>query len=59
MEFKFTPEQVAFREEVRSFLKQELPDDWGSMPASLSEDSHEFGQEFLKRLAPKKWIAPA
>ena len=59
MEFKFTPEQDVFREEVRSFLKQELPEGWGSRPGSLSEENHEFGQEFLKRLAPKKWIAPA
>ncbi len=59
MEFRFTPEQDAFREEVRSFLKQELPDDWASTPAAQDESGYEFGQEFLRRLAPKKWIVPA
>jgi len=28
MDFDFQPEEKAFREEVREFLKQELPDWW-------------------------------
>jgi len=59
VEFRFTPEQEAFRAEVREFLLNELPDDWATLPGALEEDDYEFGQEFLRRLAPKKWIAPA
>ena len=59
MEFRFTPEQEAFRGEVRTFLKQELPEDRVSGSGPPDEGDHEFGQEFLRRLAPKKWIAPA
>ena len=28
MEFYFTPEEEAFRQEVREFLRRELPTDW-------------------------------
>jgi alkylation response protein AidB-like acyl-CoA dehydrogenase len=59
MEFRFTAEQEAFRKEVRDFLLKELPEDWATMPGALEEDDYEFGQEFLRRLAPKKWIVPA
>lgn len=28
MEFKFTPEDDAFRKELRTFVQQELPNGW-------------------------------
>ena len=28
MHFTFTPEQTAFRQDLRAFLKTELPPDW-------------------------------
>ena len=58
MDFTFTPEQDRFREEVRAFLRESLPSDWVGVEA-FDEDSFAFGREFLKRLAPKNWIAPA
>jgi len=59
MDFRFTSEQQAFRQEVRGFLKQELPSDWVGADNAIDEDAFEFGRAFLKRLAPKRWIAPA
>jgi len=59
MEFKFSPQQDAFRKEVRGFLKQELPSDWVGADNAIDEDAFEFGRAFLKKLAPKNWIAPA
>ncbi len=59
MQFSFTPEQEAFRTEVNSFLKQHLPANWEGADNAIDEGDHEFGREFLKKLAPKKWIAPA
>jgi len=59
MDFRFTPEQEAFRKEVRSFLGDALPKGWAGSDNALDEDSFAFGREFLKKLAPKSWIAPA
>jgi len=59
MRFKFTPEQEAFRAEVNAFLKQALPSDWEGADNAIDEEGYQFGREFLKKLAPKHWIAPA
>ena len=59
MRFTFTAEQEAFRSEVNAFLKQELPADWEGADNAIDDESYEFGRTFLKKLAPKKWIAPA
>ena len=59
MDFTFTPEQEAFRAEVRAFLRDQLPPDWVGADNALDDDAFEFGREFLRKLAPKNWIAPA
>ena len=58
MEFRFTPEQEAFRLEIRDFLKRELPPE----PEDLSGSGEVGGQvsrEFSKKLAAKGWIGLA
>ena len=59
MDFTFTPEQEAFRAEVRAFLRDQLPPDWVGADNALDDDAFEFGREFLRKLAPRNWIAPA
>jgi alkylation response protein AidB-like acyl-CoA dehydrogenase len=59
MRFTFTPEQEAFREEVNGFLRDALPADWEGADNAIDDEAYGFGREFLKKLAPKKWIAPA
>ncbi len=59
MDFRFAPEQEKFRSEVRSFLGDALPPDWVGSDNAIDEEAFSFGREFLKKLAPKKWIAPA
>ena len=59
MRFTFTPEQEAFRAEVDAFLKDALPPDWEGADNAIDDESYEFGRQFLKKLAPKRWIAPA
>lgn len=58
MEFKFTAEHDALREEVRSFLKEHLPSGPGPTRPT-SQDNWEWQQGFNKKLAERKWIAPA
>ncbi len=59
MEFRFAPEHEAFRQEVRSFIKEALPSDWVGSDSAIDEESFLYGRAFLKKLAPKRWIAPA
>ena len=59
MDFRFTPQQDAFRQEVRGFLKEALPPDWVGSDNAIDEESFAYGRQFLKKLAPKRWIAPA
>ncbi|MCH8901954.1 MAG: acyl-CoA dehydrogenase family protein [Chloroflexi bacterium] len=55
MDFTFTPKQEAFRQEIRTFLRERLPD---GGPGWNGENEFEFARTFLKQLAPKRWIAP-
>ena len=60
MEFDDTPEEAAWRREVRSFLKAELPSGLGG----IGEEGSLFGrgpllQEWRRRVAARGWVAPA
>ena len=58
MDFKFTAEHDALRAEVREFARDALKDYHGASRPTSQEDWP--GQlAFLKRLAAKKWVAPA
>jgi alkylation response protein AidB-like acyl-CoA dehydrogenase len=59
MRFSFSEQQTAFRAEVTAFLRDALPADWEGADNAIDDESYEFGRRFLKKLAPKHWIAPA
>ncbi|HTH28709.1 MAG TPA: acyl-CoA dehydrogenase family protein [Sphingobium sp.] len=60
MEFAWSPEQQAFRERVRSFLRAELPADWTDIasqsPGSLAVTN--FSLEFCPKLAAAGLLVP-
>ena len=57
MEFRFTPEEDAFRDELRQFLSQELPDDWVGVEQDDGDDeTWEFTLKMRKKLAAKGWL---
>ncbi len=58
MEFMFTPEQQAFRAELKEFIDQTVPKGAGPVRPTSQED-WPAQMEFLKKLAAKKWVAPA
>ena len=58
MDFKFSDEQEMFREEVREFLRQELPADWDGTGYG-EEAATEIGQRITSKLAARKWLAMA
>src|SRR3989304_4930515 len=66
MDFQDTAEEAAFREEVRTFLKEELPERFrgvgifgeGGGRGDMRSRFEEM-REWRKKLADKGWIAPA
>lgn len=58
MNFDWTDEDVAYREELKAFLDAELPADFDA----FTLDPHEqkaFSSDFALRLADKGWLVPA
>ena len=52
MDFTVTPEQEAFRAEVRAFLGQNLPPDWADRPVTdvPRAEMYEFGRLWQRKL---------
>lgn len=61
MELRDSPEEAAFRQEVREFLKSELPDSFRGMGDAGEGIAGRFEamREWRQKLAQKGWIAPA
>jgi alkylation response protein AidB-like acyl-CoA dehydrogenase len=58
MDFHFTPQEQAFREEIRDWLKTNLPDHMpGDRMSGASENMNVY-KEFAQKLATKGWVAP-
>ena len=58
MDFRFTEEEEAFREEVHDFLDQEMPPGWlvDMYYDGGSEEFHQFGLKMRRKLAARGWI---
>jgi alkylation response protein AidB-like acyl-CoA dehydrogenase len=63
MDFVFSPEEEAFRQEIRAFCRAELPSNWGSGAYNDREDSPpDLGatsRAFQRKLADKGWLTLA
>ncbi len=62
MDFRDSPEDAAFRTEVREFLRTELPPDLRAaddavLGVGIGEDERE--RDWLRTLAKRGWVAPA
>ncbi len=62
MNFKFSKEEEAFRQEIRDFIKKEVPSDfiWADVDTQYREEGTEeirkFAEEMRKKLAAKGWL---
>ncbi len=62
MDFRFSEEEEAFREEVRQWLEKEISPRWTEIDAGLWEETEESWallREFQRKLGQKGWLAPA
>ena len=53
MDFRFTSEQEAFRQEIRAFVREAMPE-----PPAIPEDAWIIGfdRAFSKKLAARGWL---
>lgn len=59
MEFTWTPEDEAFRSDLRAFIKENLPQDGDETPRFGTDENYENGRANAKKLADKKWLTLA
>src|SRR3712207_1843436 len=64
MDFKDSQEEVAFRQEVRRFIRENLPDELKPQNQARRPQGEMFAagpaqRQWTKALADRKWIAPA
>ncbi|MFQ5925095.1 MAG: acyl-CoA dehydrogenase family protein [Dehalococcoidia bacterium] len=59
MDFGFTAEEEAFRQEIRQFLKEELPPDWEGFEEDYAPENFEFTKQIVKKLGAKGWLTLA
>ncbi len=60
MDFGFTPEQDAFRMEVREFLEKEVPTRWKELGYGVWEEddeSWELTRKWFRKMGQKGWLA--
>jgi alkylation response protein AidB-like acyl-CoA dehydrogenase len=59
MDFRFTPEEEAFRQELRGWLRENVPPHWEGVFLEEEEEDWKLGRAFVKKLSQKGWVAPA
>ena len=62
MDFRFTEDEEAFRQEVRRWLEREIPQRWIELDPGIWEETEEswaLAREFQRKLGQKGWLAPA
>jgi len=67
MDFSFTPEQDAFRQEIRQWIKENMPEDWAGEeqfiamkdPVERSKAIQKLSEQIAKKLGEKGWLAAA
>ena len=56
MDFRFTPEQEQFREQIRGFLAQHLSDELRAEIAASGHTPGPLGKQFLRLLGEHGWL---
>ena len=56
MDFTFSPEDDSFRQDVRQFIRQELPADWEGGGRYPEEDDWDLTVQIRKKMADRGWL---
>ena len=57
MDFSWNPEEQAFREGIRQFLQDNLPDDWRETVGDTEgEERDDFEREFARKMGERKYL---
>lgn len=56
MDFRFTAEEEQFRQDLKGFLKEELPADWRYGVIEASEDDAGLERSMRRKLAQRGWL---
>jgi hypothetical protein len=59
VDLNYSPDELAFREKVRAWLRENLPDDLGGKTTRAGEYTKEELQRWHRILAKQGWIAPS
>ncbi|MEE9202499.1 MAG: acyl-CoA dehydrogenase family protein [Dehalococcoidia bacterium] len=58
MDFRFSPEEEAFRQEVRDYAQQVLPPDWSALdPIDVAPEINDFVRREMKVVGAKGWLS--
>jgi alkylation response protein AidB-like acyl-CoA dehydrogenase len=58
MDFRFTPEEETFRQEVRDYAQQVLPPDWSALdPIDVAPEINDFVRREMKNVGAKGWLS--
>lgn len=55
MQFRFDPEVTSFREKVREFIRENLPDEWIGGDWESDHQQPEIAEAFSRKLAERRW----
>jgi hypothetical protein len=56
VEFKFSPEDEAFRQELHAFIRQELPPGWEGGGRWPEEQDWDLTRRLRRKMASKGWL---
>ena len=56
MQYKFTKQEDAFREELRTFLKEELPRKWRYGLIETADEDSDLARRMRRKLADRGWL---
>jgi alkylation response protein AidB-like acyl-CoA dehydrogenase len=60
MDFRLSPETAAWRDDLRAFIRAELPEGYEGSDDFFDDAEHvPFAKQFMRKLGARRWLTPA